>query len=344
MTDNKAGVRLRWQHLLGRNETVLLVVLLAMMAAITAISPRFLGAENLFSILLGASYTGIFAIGFLFVLVSGGLDVSFTAVATVAQYVVGTVLIADPHIPPVLAVLLPLVVGISLGCLNALLIHYLNAPPIIVTIANLNIFFGLLQFITGGEWLNGFPEWFDHFPRTFVVSFENSDGVRFGLSIIVVIWLSLALVAGILMRYFKAGRKLYAMGGNMEAARRAGINTLRYRIIAYGFLGFCAGLGGLVHTLITQTVVPNTLVGHEFDVVAAVVLGGASIFGGSGTVGGTLLGVVLLAVLGNALTIRRVPTYWHEVFVGGIVITSIAITTVSSIAARNREKKSHANQ
>jgi simple sugar transport system permease protein len=344
MTNDNAGIRLRWQRLLGRNETVLLVVLLAMMAAITTVSPRFLGAENLFSILLSASYTGIFAIGFLVVLISGGLDVSFTAVATVAQYVVGTVLIANPKFPPILAALLPLAVGISLGCLNAVLIHYLNAPPIIVTIANLNIFFGLLQFITGGEWLNGFPKWFDHFPQTFVVSFENSDGVKYGLSVIVVIWLSVALIAGILMRYFKVGRKLYAMGGNMEAARRAGIDTLLYRVFAYGFLGFCAGLGGLVHSLITQTVVPNTLVGHEFDVVAAVVLGGASIFGGSGTVGGTLLGVVLLAVLGNALTIMRVPTYWHEVFVGGIVIASIAITTMSSIAARNREKKSHANQ
>jgi simple sugar transport system permease protein len=342
MTNNKAGTRLRWQRVAGRNETILLVVLLGMIAAITAVSPRFLGAENLFSILLGASYTGIFAIGFLFVLVSGGLDVSFTAVATVAQYVMGTVLIADPQVSPLLAVLLPLAIGVALGCLNALLIHYLNAPPIIITIANLNIFFGLLQFITGGEWLNGFPAWFDHFPQTFVLSFTNPDGVRYGLSIIVVIWLVLALAAGILMRYFKAGRKLYAMGGNMEAARRAGINTLHYRLFAYGFLGFCAGLGGLVHTLITQTVVPNTLVGHEFDVVAAVVLGGASIFGGTGTVGGTLLGVLLLAVLGNALTIMKVPTYWHEVFTGGIVITSIAITTVSSIAARNREKKSHA--
>jgi len=99
----------------------------------------------------------------------------------------------------------------------------------------------------------------------------------------------------------------------------------------------------MVHTLITQTVVPNTLVGHEFDVVAAVVLGGASIFGGSGTVGGTLLGVILLSVLGNALTIMKVPTYWHEVFVGGIVIASIAITTLSALAARNREKKNNAN-
>lgn len=344
MTDNKAGIRLNWRRIVSRNETALLLVLLGMMTAITIISPRFLGAENLFSILLGASYTGIFAIGFLFVLVSGGLDVSFTAVATVAQYVMGSVLIANPHISPVLAVLLPLAIGISLGCLNALLIHYLNAPPIIVTIANLNIFFGLLQFITGGEWLNGFPEWFDHFPRIFVVSFTNPDGVKYGLSIIVVIWLGLALMAGILMRYFKVGRKLFAMGGNMEAARRAGINTLNYRLFAYGFLGFCAGLGGMVHTLITQTVVPNTLVGHEFDVVAAVVLGGASIFGGIGSVGGTLLGVILLAVLGNALTIMKVPTYWHEVFVGAIVIASIAITTMSSIAARNREKKSHANK
>ena len=342
MTNKNPGAQLRLQRFFGQNETILLLVLLAMVTAITAVSPRFLGPENLFSILLSASYTGIFAIGFLLVLVSGGLDVSFTAVATVAQYAMGTVLLANPDISPALALLIPLLVGLALGSLNALLIHYLSAPPIIITIANLNIFFGLLQFITGGEWLNGFPEWFDHFPQTYVLSFENADGVKYGLSVIVMIWLAVAVVAGVLMHYFKAGRKLYAMGGNLEAARRAGIDILRYRIFAYGFLGFCAGLGGMVHTLITQTVVPNTLVGHEFDVVAAVVLGGASIFGGSGTVVGTVLGVGLLAVLSNALTIMKVPTYWHEVFVGAIVILSITITTLSALAARNREKKYHA--
>jgi simple sugar transport system permease protein len=331
-----------WRQVFSRNEPILLLVLLGMIGVITAVSPRFLGAENLFSILLSASYTGIFAIGFLFVLVSGGLDVSFTAVATVAQYSLGMLLIAHPHVPVVVAVLVPLAVGVVLGCLNALLIQYLKAPPIIVTIANLNIYFGLLQFFTGGEWLNGFPDWFDHFPQTFVLSFTNADGVKYGLSVIVVIWLAVAAAAAVLLRNFKVGRRLYAMGGNQEAARRAGIDILRHRLFAYGFLGFTAGLGGLAHMFITQTVVPNTLVGHEFDVVAAVVLGGASIFGGSGTASGTLLGVVLIAVLGNALTIMRVPTYWHEVFIGGIVIASIAITTASGTMARRGKKRPHA--
>ena len=331
-----------WRRVLSRNESILSLVLLGMIGVITAVSPRFLGAENLFSILLSASYTGIFAIGFLFVLVSGGLDVSFTAVATVAQYLVGMLLIANPHVPVVVAILVPLAVGVVLGCLNALLIQYLKAPPIIVTIANLNIYFGLLQFFTGGEWLNGFPDWFDHFPQTFVVSFTNADGVKYGLSVIVAIWLAVALAAGVLLNNLKVGRRLYAMGGNLEAARRAGIDILRHRLFAYGFLGFTAGLGGLVHMFITQTVVPNTLVGHEFDVVAAVVLGGASIFGGSGTASGTLLGVVLITVLGNALTIMRVPTYWHQVFIGAIVIASIAITTASGTMARRGEKKRHA--
>jgi simple sugar transport system permease protein len=331
-----------WRRVFSRNEPILLLVLLGMIGVITAVSPRFLGPENLFSILLSASYTGIFAIGFLFVLVSGGLDVSFTAVATVAQYLLGMLLIAHPHVPVAVAVLVPLAVGVVLGCLNALLIQYLKAPPIIVTIANLNIYFGLLQFFTGGEWLNGFPDWFDHFPQTFVVSFTNVDGVKYGLSVIVAIWLAVAAAAAVLLRNFKVGRRLYAMGGNQEAARRAGIDILRHRLFAYGFLGFTAGLGGLAHMLITQTVVPNTLVGHEFDVVAAVVLGGASIFGGSGTTSGTLLGVVLIAVLGNALTIMRVPTYWHEVFIGGIVIASIAITTASGTMARRGKKSLHA--
>lgn len=326
---------------MARTETYLFGILILLVTAVSLVSPRFFSAENFFSIALSYSYTGIFAIGFLFVLLSGGFDVSFTAVATVAQYLMAVVLTQFPDVPFYLAVLVPLATGLSLGLVNALLIHCLRAPAIIITIANLNIYYGILQFVSNGVWLYNFPPWFNDFPQWKVLTLHNPDGVEYGLSILTVLWLAVAVIGSFTLNRLKVGRRLYAMGGNLEAAQRGGIHLLRHRLFAYGVCGFTAGLGGLVHTFVTQTVAPNTLVGHEFDVVAAVVLGGASIFGGSGTVGGTLLGVGLIALLGNALTIMMVPTFWHEVFIGAVVLLSITITAWSARLAQRRENKIH---
>ena len=150
--------------------------------------------------------------------------------------------------------------------------------------------------------------------------------ILYGLSVLTVIWFAVAILGDFILKKTVYGRRLYAMGGNMEAARRAGIDILKYQVFAYGFLGFCSGLAGLVHTMVTQTVAPNTLIGNEFYTIAAVVFGGASIFGGSGSVFGTVMGVVIMAVLLNALTIMRVPAYWHQVFTGAILIASMAVT------------------
>jgi simple sugar transport system permease protein len=331
----------RLRHALAGSSAYLLYVLIVLIAVITAVNPRFFSGENFLAILRSSAYSGIFAIGFLFVLLSGGLDVSFAAVATVGQYLVGLVLIHLPWMPWPLVILLPMIIGVLLGSLNATLIHWLNAPPLIITIAMMNVLYGFLQYASSGTWLYNFPAWFAQFPLTLVVSFVNQDGVQYGLSILTVIWFAVALCAALILSQTKVGRRLYALGGNLEAARRAGINILRYRLFAYGFLGFTAGLGGLIHTFVTQTVAPNTLIGSEFNVVAAVVLGGASIFGGSGSVGGTLLGVILIAVLSNALTIMRVPAYWHQLFIGAILIASMAITAASERRARTKDRIRH---
>ena len=311
------------------SSAILFYLLIAMIVIVTLINPNFLSAENFLTILRSSAYSGIFAIGFLFVLLSGGLDVSFAAVATVGQYLAGTVMIRWPEAPWLVVVLIPPLVGILLGCFNAYLIHKLNAPPLIITISVQNILFGGLQYITQGQWLYNFPKWFNQFPLTLVISAENNQGVKYGLSILTVIWFAVALLAAFILDKTIYGRRLYAMGGNIEAARRAGINILGYRLFAYGFLGFCAGVAGLVHTMVTQTVAPNTLVGNEFYTIAAVVLGGASIFGGSGSAFGTVLGVIIMAVLTNALTIMRVPAYWHQVFTGSILIISMAVTAAN---------------
>lgn len=321
------------KNMLTSGNAILVYLLAVMITIVTFINPNFLSAENFLTILRSSAYSGIFSIGFLFVLLSGGLDVSFTSVATIGQYVAATVMINWPETPWIFVVLIPPLIGILLGSFNAYMIHKLNAPPLIITIAIQNILFGALQFITDGRWLSNFPKWFNQFPLKLFFTAENKDGVLYGLSVLTIIWLAVAFLGDFILNRTIHGRRLYAMGGNVEAARRAGIDLMKYKMFAYGFLGFCAGVAGLVHTMVTQTVAPNTLIGSEFYTIAAVVLGGASIFGGSGSVFGTVMGVIIIAVMTNALTIMRVPAYWHQVFTGTILIVSMAVTAARARSA-----------
>ena len=329
------GGGLKFAH---RNEAYLSVILVVLIITVSLINPKFLTAGNVFQILKSYAYTGILSIGFLFVLIAGGLDISFTAVAAAAQYVMALILVSRPELPPLLVILVPLVIGVMLGSFNAFIVHKLGAPSIIVAIANLNIYYGVLQLVSGGQWIYDFPPWFQRAGRALVLQFTDSAGTTAGISVLTAVWIVLAAAAHLILKHLRLGRRLYALGGNLEAAHRGGLNILGLRLFAYGFLGFCAGSAGIVHALNTQTVAPNALVGREFDVVAAVVLGGAGIFGGTGTVGGVMLGTGLIAVITNALTILKVEAYWHQVFIGFVVLAGISITAVRTLLAGRRER------
>lgn len=329
-----SGIKGAFNH----NETYLLLVLIVLITVVSIINPRFLTGENFFAILRTYSFIGILSIGFLIVLISGGIDISFTATATVAQYLMAVVLAANPDVPIVFVILLPMIVGTLLGSMNAFLIHFLKAPSIIITIATLNAYYGILQFISKGRWIYDFPHWFRAFPKIILVRFVNDNGAYYGFSIITAIWFLFMISAAIMLRRTVLGRNIYSLGGNPEAAHRSGLNIFGLRLFAYSFMGFAAGVGAVIHAMVTQTVAPNALIGQEFDVLTAVVLGGASIFGGVGTVSGALLGVGLVAVIKNALTITRVPEYWHQVFIGGVLLISVAITATQSRLKSKRNR------
>lgn len=326
------------KRVLSRNEPYLLLVLVVLIVVVSILNPRFFSGENFFAILRTYSFIGILSIGFLIVLISGGLDISFTATATVAQYAMAVVLSSYHDIPIVVVIVLPIIIGAILGSVNAFLIHFLKAPSIIITIATLNAYYGILQFVSKGRWIYDFPQWFRAFPNIKLIQFVNENGAYYGLSIITAIWIVLLIGATFLLRYTVLGRNIYALGGNLEAARRGGLNVLRLRIFVYSFMGCMAGVGAIVHAMVTQTVAPNALLGQEFDVVTAVVLGGANIFGGAGTISGTLLGVCLVAVIKNALTIVRVPEYWHQAFIGGVLLLSVSITAIQAKLVRRKQR------
>jgi len=324
------------KRLLSSYETFVFLVIVVLCVIITLVNPNFLTLENLFDLLKSYSFVGILAIGVLFVLISGGIDISFTAVATVAMYVMAVVIVRYGG-NMLTAFLIASGIGIALGMVNAVIIYFFNIHSIITTIATLNIYYGLLTVFSGGKWIYALPPWFREFTEIRVFTLTNAEGIKYGLSIITTIWFALLALAWVILRYTMIGRGLYAIGGNPTSARRVGFNILRLQLFVYSFMGWMAGIAGVILALLVQTVAPNSIVGKELDVLAAVILGGASLSGGVGSLWGTMLGVALVAIMGNGLTMMRVSSFWYNVFIGLTIIISVGVN-----AYRHKRKKKRA--
>jgi len=303
-------------------EFFLFLVILALIVFFSFSTENFFTLENLLDLLISYSFLGIMAAGMLVVLISGGIDLSFTAIATVAQYIMA-INIIDYSGNLFSAFLVAGIIGIVLGSTNALLIYYLKAPAMIITIATLNLFYGFTIFITRGRWIYNFPDWFNQSHNVF--SFTAADGTYYGIPLPVILLVLVFILTYIILNYTILGRKIFAMGGNIEAARRAGFNLLGLTIFVYSYIGFLSGIGSVGQVLILHSVQPNAIVGRELEVIAATVLGGASLAGGAGSVLGTAMGVALLAIVWNGLIIMGVSSYWHKLIIGLIIICSVGI-------------------
>jgi simple sugar transport system permease protein len=319
------------KNIFKKYEFYLFIIIVTLVVFFAVFSDNFLNFENFMDILISSSFIGIMAAGMLVVLISGGIDLSVTAIATVAQYIMAITII-DYNGNLFSAFIVAGIIGILLGAFNAFLIYYLKAPALIITIATLNLFYGATIFVTKGKWIYNFPEWFNQSHNLF--SFTSADGAHLysGISLPVVILILVFILTYIILKYTVLGRKIFAMGGNFEAARRAGFNMLGLTIFVYCYIGFLSGIGSVGQVLILHSVQPNAIVGRELEVIAATVLGGASLAGGAGSVFGTALGVALLAIVWNGLVIMGVSSYWHKVIIGLIIIFSV------SINAYNRKK------
>ena len=320
---------------LKSTEFYLLMVIVGLSAILAVATENFFTLENLFDVLVSYSFLGIMAVGLLVVLISGGIDISFTATATVAQYVMATFIIRHGGGWGV-AFLIPIAIGITLGSLNAVLVYKLRVHSIIITIATLNVFYGGLIFVTKGKWIYNFPDWFANGFSLF--DFSEADGTLYSLSLPIIVLLAVLAITALLLNRTSVGRQIYAMGGNMDAARRMGFNLFRIHLFVYSYMGMLAGTASVVQAQLVQTVAPNAIVGRELDVVAAVVLGGASLAGGAGTLLGTVLGVTLIAVMQNGLTLMGVSSYWHKVVIGLVILVSVSITAYN----RKLEERRHA--
>jgi len=302
-------------------EATIFVAFLVLAIALAATTPSFATATNGLSILLATSLIAVVAVGETFVVVTGGIDLSIGSVVALTGILTGIALHAGCPVP--LAVVLAMVLGGAVGTFNGVAVAYLGMNSFIVTLAMLAMARGLAFIVAGGNTIFGFPE-----------AFDSIGGGNIGpVPIAALISLSIAAIGAFVLARTVFGSNIYAVGGNREAARLAGIPVGRTLLTAYIVSGAMAGVGGVILTGRLDSAQPVAATGLELNAIAAVVIGGASLFGGKGNIVGTLLGVFIIGVINNGLTLKNVQPFWVQ-FIQGAVIFTAALA--DSIGTRRR--------
>ena len=325
--------------LLKRNETYLFFVILIFSFVVTVINPSFLTIENMFDLIKSSSGMAILAIAFFVGLLSGGIDISFPAIAIAGQYIAVNTLIALGVDNLMLAFLISCAVGTALGAINAFFISTFRMQALIVTLGTANIFHGALLVFVGTRAVNTgqLPNCFKAFGHLQVLTLTRADGTVYGLSIFVVLLLAIILLTWFILQRTLLGKSVYAVGGNYESSKRAGFNINNTLFFVYSYIGFLSGIMGVMHLSLIRYSNPNYIVDTELlKVIAAVVIGGTKITGGSGTLTGTLLGVIMMVILEKNLVLIGLSSYWHQFFTGLVIVVGVSITHYQSKIQKKR--------
>jgi simple sugar transport system permease protein len=319
-------------RLLARNEALVSLILLAFCAVTAWLEPSFLSLATLFDLLRNGIVIAMFAVGVLLVLASGGIDVSFTAIAAFAMYVATKAMVAFGFGDSMLvAFVVAGGIGLLLGLINAFFIATLGLPTLIVTLGTLSVFRGFLLTFVGTQLITAVPVGMRTFSRTMLIRFTDSDGTFVSLPAAFLLVVAAAVLTSVLLNRTMLGRSIYALGGAPESALRVGVNVQGVQYFVYAYVGALSGLAGIVHGSLARVANPFDLVGLELSVIAAVVLGGARLSGGHGNIVGTLLGVALIVVINNSLILLGIPTTWQNVVTGGLILFG---TGVPALRAR----------
>lgn len=308
-----------------RPESITFFLLVAICVAVAFANPAFLQPATLIDIGRASVVMGLFALGVFIILAAGGIDVSFTAIAAFTMYSL-TVLVQSylPGIPIAVILIMAIVGGALLGVINGLLVHHLNVPSLIVTIGTQYLFRGFLLSFIGTVWIMSLPPQMGAFGRMPLFQFESANGAVVTLPFYFLVLPIAAVATWWILNRTLMGRAIFAVGGNAQIASRLGYNLKTIHIFLFGYAGALAGLAGIIHVCANRQANPFDLVGTEINVIAAVVLGGARITGGTGTVLGTILGVLLIVVINSVLVMVGIPSTWQRLVVGSFILLAAA--------------------
>lgn len=311
--------------------TFAVVVLIAL--AFSLISPNFRTFGNFQILLLNGTVIAFLAMGQAFVLLTGGIDLSTGSNVALTGMIAALTMRAGA--PWWVATIAALAVGVLLGLINGAIIHNLKLPPFIVTFATFGVAASLPLILTGANSVNVADQMFAVIGR----------GALLGIPMPVVLAAVFAVIFTVFLKYTPTGTHIYAVGGNAETSRLAGIPIGRVTMLVYAVAGFCAGMGGLIVTSRLMVGYPSAGSGNElFYSIAAAVVGGVSLFGGIGTLPGALLGAVLIATVSNGMNVLGVQSYWQPLVIGVIILAGVTIDTLrrkTSLAELLRSKRGH---
>jgi rhamnose transport system permease protein len=306
----------RAEGLLRARELGIVVAIVVVFVATTINNHAFAEAHSVQQLLTGASLIALLAVGETLVIVTRNVDLSVGSVVGLSAYVVGDVFVKHPHTPAYVGFVLGTLIGAVVGVINGLITTIARVPSLVVTLASLYIVRGIDARIVNGKRIDPV-----NVPRPFTeVGYRTVLGIPW-LAVIVAL---VVLIVGYAMRTFRSARDLYAIGSNPEAAALAGVPAGRRIVSAFTISGALAGFGGALFLAEFATVDATGGTGYELSVIAAVVVGGVAIFGGSGTVLGAALGALLLNTINQALVASRISSFWNQAVAGALLLAAIA--------------------
>jgi rhamnose transport system permease protein len=303
--------------LLRYRELVLAAIIVAMVVGIGLYAPAFATRDSLLGVLNDTAFLFMMALAQAIVILTRGIDLSVAANLALTGMLTAMIGRWAPDLPAVAFLSLSLVIGLGLGLVNGSLIAFLGIPPIVTTLGTLAIFRGMIVVVGGGGQVNAseMGETFQSFPKLTLLGLDS------------VFWISaiVAVLTWVLLSWTRAGRGMYAVGGNPVAARYCGIDLGRQQLVAYALSGAVAGLCGYLWVARYGVAYVEIATGYELTVIAACVIGGVSIGGGVGTVPGTLLGALFIGVIVNALPVMQVSPFWQMLISGAVILLAVVI-------------------
>lgn len=319
------------------NEIIITIVIIIISGIIGLKNDEFFTLTNVIDILRSSIVMGIFVIAAMLVIISGGIDVSFTAIASFCMFSTTKILILSNYKGSIVLVfMIAGAIGIILGLINAVLISFCKLPTLIATLGTSSIYSGFMLTFIGAKEISNLPKVMTDYSKLELFTVTSKDGISSGLSFSFIIFVLIILAVAFILKFTMLGRGIYAIGGDEVAAARAGFNIVAIKFFIYGFVGFISGIAGIVHTCLMRNCNPINLMGTELLIIAAVIIGGARISGGYGSVIGSLLGLLLVVVIYNNLILLGIPSYWQKSVIGALILVG------SGIAAYHNQFKKKA--
>lgn len=307
-------------HIAGFRELGMVGAILLLCALVQSRNASFFSLENFDDILTNTAILGILAVGMMPVMISRGIDLSLGSTLALSGMVVTKLMISYPELPVILAVLLGILIGMACGAVVGSLIAWGGVPPIIASMGMMNAFRGITYVISDGKWVSAHqmtPEFT-----------AIATGRVMGINNLVIIAVGVFAAAYIFLQHINTGRKIYAIGSNPGAAEISGIHTKKILCLIYVIMGGLSGLCGILWVSKYASAQGNTAAGYEMSVIAACVLGGVSVDGGAGKIGGLILGVLFYGILSNSLPMLNVSSFWQQSIQAVIILAAVILNVL----------------